>query len=86
MVKSNLERIMLRWSGEHGIKLTLEMLAEATGLTTTILSRIKNDDREGIKYDHLDLLCEVLDCEPGDLFIRVPNEPRRTKYLTELKS
>jgi putative transcriptional regulator len=28
-----------------------------------------------VDFEKLDALCKVLECEPGDLVIRVPDEP-----------
>ena len=47
-------------------------LAEKIGLTPVMLSRIKTGKIKGIKFDTLELICNVLDCEPGDIleFVR----------------
>ena len=32
-------------------------------------SRMVNGETRSIKFSNLELLCNVLDCEPGDLFV-----------------
>lgn len=34
------------------------------------LSNMMNNETSGIYFDTLDKICEVLDCEPGDVLIR----------------
>ena len=31
-------------------------------------SKMVNNETKGMKYDNLELLCEILDCTPNDLF------------------
>jgi len=45
-------------------------LAIATGLTRNTISKLVNQPAQ-VRLDTLDLLCESLQCEPGDLFERV---------------
>ncbi|MEO9968565.1 MAG: helix-turn-helix transcriptional regulator [Hyphomonadaceae bacterium] len=51
-------------------KMKAKDLAEEMGLTEAQLSKIRNGHMKGIKFDTLDRLCELLDCEPGDLIRR----------------
>lgn len=51
-------------------KMKAKDLADAMGLTEAQLSKIRNGHMKGIKFDTLDRLCELLDCEPGDLIRR----------------
>ncbi len=48
-------------------KMKAKDLADAMGLTEGQLSKIRNGHMKGIKFDTLYRLCELLDCEPGDL-------------------
>ena len=49
------------------LKWTQADLARATGIRPTTISDL----------NHLDLICEALDCEPDEILVRVPNlEPR----------
>ncbi len=51
-------------------KMKAKDLADAMGLTEAQLSKIRNGHMKGIKFDTLDRLCTLLDCEPGDLIRR----------------
>jgi len=51
-------------------KMKAKDLAEEMGLTEGQLSKIRNGHMKGIKFDTLDRLCELLDCEPGELIRR----------------
>lgn len=31
-------------------------------------NKMVNNETKGIKYENLELLCEILECEPSDLF------------------
>ncbi|MDW4910608.1 helix-turn-helix transcriptional regulator [Streptomyces sp. ADMS] len=50
---------------EHGM--TLTELAERVGVTIANLSVLKNGRAKAIRFSTLTRLCEVLDCQPGDL-------------------
>ncbi|GAB1645572.1 helix-turn-helix domain-containing protein [Krasilnikovia sp. MM14-A1259] len=47
--------------------LTLTELADRVGLTLANLSVLKNGRARAIRFSTLTALCEVLDCQPGDL-------------------
>lgn len=34
------------------------------------LSNLINNETVGIKFDTLDKICNILDCEPGDIIVR----------------
>ena len=48
-------------------KMKAKDLADALGLTDAQLSKIRNGHMKGIKFETLDRLCNILECEPGDL-------------------
>jgi putative transcriptional regulator len=54
------------------------MLAEA-GLVISAgkMSNLWSGQPVTIRLDDLDIICEVLECEPGDLLIREPGAARR---------
>ena len=56
-----LDRIM----ADRGI--SLNELAEKAGTTNVNLSRIKTGKIRAVRFSTLDMLCEVLDCQPGDI-------------------
>lgn len=43
-------------------------LAEKVGLTYANVSTIKNERIKAIKISTLDKICEILECQPGDIF------------------
>jgi putative transcriptional regulator len=47
--------------------MTLTELAERVGITVVNLSILKNGRAKAIRFTTLTRLCEVLDCQPGDL-------------------
>ena len=54
-------------------------LARATGIRPTTISELYNEIAERISFEHLDMICEALDCDITDIIVRVPNkEPKIT--------
>ena len=47
--------------------MTLTELSERVGVSVVNLSILKNDHARAIRFSTLTRLCEVLDCQPGDL-------------------
>jgi putative transcriptional regulator len=47
--------------------LTLTELANRVDITLVNLSVLKNNRARAIRFSTLEALCEVLDCQPGDL-------------------
>ncbi|GMA35934.1 hypothetical protein GCM10025876_21380 [Demequina litorisediminis] len=50
--------------------MTLTALSEAVGVSVVNLSVLKNDRAKAIRYSTLAAICDVLDCEVGDLLTR----------------
>lgn len=44
-------------------------LYKQMGMSYQNFSRMLNGETRSIKFSNLELLCNVLDCEPGDLFV-----------------
>lgn len=57
-------------------------LARATGIRPSTINDLYHEFAARISLEHLDLICEALDCEPSDLIVRVPNKEPRTKSRT----
>ena len=49
--------------------LTLTALAEEIGVTIVNLSVLKNQRAKAVRFSTLTAICDVLDCQPGDLFV-----------------
>lgn len=48
--------------------MTLTELADRVGVTVVNLSVLKNNRARAIRFSTLTRLCEVLGCQPGDVF------------------
>lgn len=60
-IQVHLDRLL----AERGM--TLTELADRVGVTVVNLSILKNGRARAIRFSTLTKLCEVLDCQPGDL-------------------
>lgn len=56
-----LDRMMV----ERGI--SLNELAQRVGITNANLSKIKNNHVTAIRFSTLAAICDILECEPGDI-------------------
>ena len=54
-------------------------LARMTGIRPTTINDLYHEIAERVSLDHLDLICEALDCRLEDLIIRVPNKEPAVK-------
>ncbi|MGY3187285.1 helix-turn-helix domain-containing protein [Lysinibacillus sp. TE18511] len=68
MIKVHLSRLL----GEKRMKIS--ELAEATGLHRNGLSRLYNEETDGIKFDTLEKICKALNCDISDLIEIVDEE------------
>lgn len=48
-------------------KMSVTELSERVGITMANISILKNGKAKAIKFSTLAKLCEVLDCQPGDI-------------------
>jgi putative transcriptional regulator len=48
-------------------KMKLNDLASAIGITPQNLSVLKSGRAKAVRFSTLDAICQVLDCQPGDL-------------------
>ena len=48
-------------------KITLSELAERVGISIVNLSVLKTGKAKAIRFSTLEAICEVLDCQPGDI-------------------
>lgn len=48
-------------------KMTVGELAARIGITPTNLAVLKNGRAKAVRFGTLNALCEVLECQPGDL-------------------
>ena len=48
-------------------KISLNALAEQVGIANVNLSKIKTGKVSAIRFSTLNAICDVLDCQPGDI-------------------
>lgn len=60
-IEVHLDRVLLARG------MTLTELSERAGVTIVNLSILKNGHARAIRFSTLTKLCQVLDCQPGDL-------------------
>lgn len=48
-------------------KMSLNELSDRTGITTTNLSILKTNKAKAIRFSTLNVICEVLKCQPSDI-------------------
>ena len=46
-------------------------LAKAAGMSPQNIQKIEQSKSKGVQLETLDKLCEVLECQPGDLLVRI---------------
>lgn len=56
-------------------KMTLTELADRVGITVPNLSILKTGKAKAVRLSTLDAVCRELDCQPGDIIIRVDDGP-----------
>ena len=58
-------------------KMSVSELADRVGITLANMSILKTGKAKAVKVSTMAKLCEVLDCQPGDLFeYRKPSESK----------
>ena len=67
MIKIMLSRKLgeLRW--------TQADLARKTGIRPSTINELYHEIAERVNLEHLDLICEALDCDLSEILVRVPN-------------
>ncbi len=54
-------------------------LARKTGIRPSTINDLYHELAERINLEHLDLICEALDCDISDILIRLPSKESRVK-------
>jgi len=85
MVKTRIEEAL----AERGR--SLYWLAKESGVTYAALWNLKERRTDGITFSLLDAICKALDCQPGDILVRVEGdqptqEAKRKARLSTKKS
>ena len=56
-------------------KMSLNELSEKVGVANVNLSKLKNGRVSAIRFSTLEAICEVLNCQPGDILEYKRDEP-----------
>lgn len=76
MIKIHLSRIL----GEK--RMSQAELSRQTGIRPSTINDIYNEMSDRLNVDHLDRICEYLDCTITDLIEYIPNEQKKIgKFL-----
>lgn len=59
-------------------KMSLNELSERVGVANVNLSKLKNGRVSAIRFSTLEAICEVLNCQPGDILEYQRSEDRET--------
>ena len=54
-------------------------LAAAVGITEVNISLLKSGKVKGVRFDTLERICEVLQCQPGDLLAYEPTQSENSR-------
>jgi putative transcriptional regulator len=57
----------------HARRMTLTDLAERVGITLANLSVLKTGKARAVRFSTLEAICDVLQCQPGDLLEYAPS-------------
>ena len=73
MIRIHLSRLL----GER--RLTQADLARRTGIRPSTIGDYYHEFAERINLEHLDAICEVLDCDISDVLEYIPNPKKKIK-------
>ncbi|MBD3903653.1 helix-turn-helix transcriptional regulator [Chryseobacterium sp. Ch-15] len=59
-------------------KMSLNELSDKVGLTLSNLSILKTGKAKAIRFSTLELICDVLECQPGDILEYVDDQQKTT--------
>ncbi len=68
MIRIDLDVMMARR------KMSLTELARRVGITNANMSILKTGHAKAIRLSTLDSICKVLNCQPGDIIVWVPDD------------
>jgi putative transcriptional regulator len=61
-------------------KMSLNELSDKVGLTLSNLSILKTGKAKAIRFSTLETICNVLECQPGDILEYVNDEQKATTH------
>lgn len=66
------------------VRWTQADLARATGIRPNTINDLYHELAERVNLEHLDLICEALGCELGELIVRIPDIPRQNVHTQKI--
>lgn len=60
-------------------KMSLTELATRVGISNVNLSNLKTGKVKAVRFSTLNAICDVLDCQPGDILEYQRDEPERSE-------
>lgn len=72
MIKIHLSKLL----GER--RMTQKRLSELTGIRRNAINELYNEIAVSLKIEHIDRICEVLDCSVEELIEYIPNKVSKT--------
>lgn len=64
-------------------KMSLNELSDKVGISNVNMSRIKTGKIRAIRFSTLEMICETLHCQPGDILEYVSNYDEPGVYLQD---
>lgn len=64
-------------------KLKSKDLAEQVGMTEANLSLLKQGKVKGVRFETLEKICAILQCQPGDLLVYSSSETPSDSTITQ---
>ena len=58
-------------------KMSLTELSEKVGITMANLSILKKGKAKAIRFSTMESICEILDCQPGDILEYIPEKENK---------
>lgn len=58
-------------------KMQLTELSDRMGITLSNLSILKTGKAKAIRFSSLEMICEILECQPGDILEYVPDRSEK---------
>ena len=62
-------------------KMSLNELSEKVGVSNVNLSKMKTGKISAIRFSTLEAICEVLDCQPGDILEYEKEDGKKPKFV-----
>jgi putative transcriptional regulator len=73
MIQCRLRELMAAKGRQERRRITYDDILAATGISKNTLTRLANDRSDRVGLDTMERLCLYFNCQPGDLFVYVPN-------------